>query len=137
MILLTLASLAIVLLVVAIYNKLKDENISLISITSNGKHDKIIEGLSNTEAKIIADKEENVKAGSRRYDIKDDGAFAGLLTVKPGLSNWLESANLKDKKTKEVIGGGGDQPLKKLNEYKPKISLDATRTDSKLLIVIL
>ena len=76
MILLTLVSLAIVLLVVAIYNKLKDENISLISITSNGKHDKIIEGLSNTEAKIIADKEEKMlKQVAGRYDIKDDGAL--------------------------------------------------------------
>ena len=53
--------------------------------------------------------------------------------MKPGLSNWLESANLKDKKTKEVIRGGGDQPLKKLNEYKPKISLDATNTDNKVV----
>lgn len=134
MILLTLASLAIVLLIVAIYNKLKDENISLISISTNWKNDKTIEGLSNAKAKEIANKEEKVlKEISKRYDIKDDGAYAGLLTVKPGLSNWLTSANLKDKKTKEVIRGGGDQPLKKLNEYKPKISLDATSTDNKVV----
>ena len=134
MILLTLASLAIVLLIVAIYNKLKDENISLISITTNGKHDKTIEGLSNAKAEAIANKEEKVlQEIAGRYDIKDDGAYAGLLTVKPGLSNWLKSANLKDKKTKQVIRGGGDQPLKKLNEYKPKISLDSTSTDSKVV----
>ena len=99
MILLTLASLAIVLLIVAIYNKLKDENISLISITTNGKHDKTIEGLSNAKAEAIANKEEKVlQEIAGRYDIKDDGAYAGLLTVKPGLSNWLKSANLKDKR---------------------------------------
>ena len=135
MILLTLASLAIVLLVVAIYNKLKDENISLISISDESDNkDAIIEGLTTAELDAIANKEHQMldkRAGY--YDIRDDGAYAGLLTVKPGASNWIEEDNLKDKKTKKIIRGGSNQPLKKFNEVKPKISLDASKTDNKVV----
>jgi hypothetical protein len=135
MILLTLASLAIVLLAVSIYNKLKTDNISLINIILNkdNEHTHIREGFKEGNLSETAEKEHAMlEKRSSYYDIRDDGAYSGALTTAPGINTWIKEENLKDSKTKEIIRGGSDQPLKKLNEYVPPVSNDPTKIDNKV-----
>jgi len=134
MILWALASLAIISLIIAIYNKLKSENINLISVREGLDPDSDEKFLSDDAMAAIRETEGSLLGGqSDYYKIRDDNPYAGSLIIKPSISNWLEPDDKKDEKTDETIRGGGELPLQELKKVKPDISLEPSKTDDEQL----
>ena len=121
MILLFLAVLITIFLTAAIYNKLKYEDSNLINIFINK------EGF---DSKINAERDQ-LKDRSQYYKIRSERPGTGLITTKPGINRWATYDQLK-KPSGEVIRGGDGQSLGKLKKYIPKITIDASKTDTKV-----
>lgn len=121
MILLILAVSITVILTAAIYNKLRYEDNKLINIFINREG---FESKINAELAVLKDR-------SKYYDIRSERPGTGLVATKAGVNKWATYDQLK-KPSGEVVRGGDGQALGKLKTFVPKITLDASKTDTKV-----